>query len=37
MVKFVGEEQNQGVDEECDKCQVIGDVWEDLLVVHKLQ
>jgi len=28
---------DQGLDEELDRTQVVGDVWEDLAVLHKLQ
>ena len=37
MVNSSFEEPNQGEDEESDKSQVIDDVQEDLLVLHKLQ
>lgn len=36
MVNSTYEETNQGAYEEFDRSQVIGDVWEDLIVLHKL-
>lgn len=37
MVNLIVEEPNQGADEESNRFQMIGDVWEYLRVLYKIQ